>query len=319
MEATDIAHRTLDDAGLSAAGWWPEPYVRVAYDTSIMGVHHDGTGERAVLRVALNDDAATGLRREISALETVRLAMPGTWRSVVPLVLACDRDASRPWALESRCEGQDARAALTDPPRLEQLLDEVAARMGALYTASAHRIEVDDAQLLRLVDAPIAATEAMPKPHGVLATTPDLGNIRRELTDALAGRELTMSLTHGDLWLGSIVWQPATNEVTGIVDWRRARVGPPVIDLAHLLCTTRALRERRELGDVVCDVLRVGDWRPAEKHRLAAAPGAEELAPRTIVLLAWLRHVYDKSELGNRLRTHDLWRAHNVQRVLETL
>src|SRR5436190_10401836 len=146
----------------------------------------------------------------------------------------------------------------------------------------------------------------MPKTHGMLPTTPDLGAIRRELTDALFGRELTMSLTHVDLWLGSVVWQPATNEVTGIVDWRRARVGPPVVDLAHLTCTTRALRERRELGDVVRDVLRADGWRPAEERRIAAAPGSSELTPRTIVLLAWLRHVYAKSESGNRFHAHDL-------------
>jgi O-antigen/teichoic acid export membrane protein/Ser/Thr protein kinase RdoA (MazF antagonist) len=318
-ETTEIAHHTLEDTGLMAAGWWPEPYVRVAHGTSIIGVHHHDTGEHAVLRVALNDEATTSLRREITALETVRLAMPGTWRPIVPLVLASDPDAPHPWALETRCDGQDARRALADPPRLEQLLDEVATRLSVLYRASAQRIEVDDAQLARLVGAPIAATEAMPAPHGMLATAPDLGAIRRELTDGLLGRELTMSLTHGDLWLGSIVFQPATNEVAGIVDWRRARVGPPVVDLAHLMCTTRALRERRELGDVVRDVLRARGWQPAEDRRIAAAPGSSELSPRIIVLLAWLRHVYDKSERGNRFRTHDLWRTHNVQRVLESL
>jgi O-antigen/teichoic acid export membrane protein/aminoglycoside phosphotransferase (APT) family kinase protein len=317
--ATEIARHTLEQAGLTAAGWSPEPYVRVADGTSVIGVHSTDTGQRAVLRVALNDDAGEGLRREVSALETVRLAMPATWRPVVPFVIACDTDAPRPWALESRCDGQDARRALADPPRLERLLDEVATRVGELYRASAQHVEVDDAQLARLVEAPIAATEALPRPHGMLAATPDLGAIRRELTDALLGRELTMSLAHGDLWLGSVVWQPATNEVTGIVDWRRARVGPPVVDLAHLACTTRALQERRELGDVVREVLHADRWRPAEERRIAAAPGFSELSPRTIVLLAWLRHVYDKSERGNRFRAHDLWRTHNVQRVLENL
>ncbi len=87
----------------------------------------------------------------------------------------------------------------------------------------------------------------------------------------------------------------------------------------HLVCTTRALVERTELGAVVRGVLADGGFRDRESELIQAAPGADELSSRTAVLLMWLRHVHGYTRHSAGTRPSDVWVSHNVHQVLESV
>ena len=131
---------------------------------------------------------------------------------------------------------------------------------------------------------------------------------------------MTAGFVHGNLWLGNVVCAEADGQVTGIVNWERCRMDLPVVELMHLVCTTRALVERRELGAVVRDVLGRGGLpgrgSPADRRAL---PGADELSTRTAVLLMWLRHVHGYTRHTAGTRPSDVWVSHNVHQVLESV
>ncbi len=74
-----------------------------------------------------------------------------------------------------------------------------------------------------------------------------------ELRSELTGCTATAARVHGNLWLGNVLCSPEDGRVTGIVNWERSRTDLPVVDVMHLVCTTRALVEHRELGAVVRD------------------------------------------------------------------
>ncbi len=64
-------------------------------------------------------------------------------------------------------------------------------------------------------------------------------------------RNMVPILTHGDYWIRNILFDRVTGEVTGIIDWERARLdGIPGFDALHLAMTS--LSERK--GDI-CDYL----------------------------------------------------------------
>jgi hypothetical protein len=108
--------------------------------------------------------------------------------------------------------------------------------------------------------------------------------------------------------------------VTGILDWEQAQLGdPPQLDIVQFLLSVRMLVQRQELGDVVRDLLDEHTWSEQELHLLKRAqeslPG-DPLDSRTLLLLAWLRHVTDNLRKSTHYATQWLWTAKNIERVL---
>ncbi|MDX6664871.1 MAG: hypothetical protein QOG68_1077, partial [Solirubrobacteraceae bacterium] len=92
------------------------------------------------------------------------------------------------------------------------------------------------------------------------------------------------------------------SKVSAIVDWELSREpAPRELDLYHLLITTRAAVEQRELGDVVAAIL--GD-------RTLTRP------VRTFTLLAWLHHLAANIEKSNRYGLSRRWIRGNLDPVL---
>ena len=65
--------------------------------------------------------------------------------------------------------------------------------------------------------------------------------------------------------------------------------------------------------------LRGDTWKPWERHLLgeSAMPEHELAAPRTLVLVTWLHHISANLAKAERYRRARVWRAANVDRVLE--
>jgi O-antigen/teichoic acid export membrane protein len=317
--AARAARDVLDGAGLADAGWRTDGGIDATEQSFTSAVHNSRTDARAMFRVAFGSASAEEIEDEIIAINTLIQAVPEYWRDKMPGILGSNVDTFPVWLLEDRRNGEDGRTALADPHKIVSILRDASTQLSELYEFQRRTVPINERQCGRFIDAPIAAMRALGPTKGLLGAEDDLHAMQEELHDALAGREITMSLAHGDLWLGSIWWHPADERLACVVDWRRASIGPPVLDVAHLWCTTRALAERRELGDIVREMLAGGEWSPGARLVVATAPGWDEMSFRTVVLLAWLRHIYNKTTRGRPFRASELWLAHNVQRVVENL
>ena len=307
----------IEMSGLESQGWTRAGVAAVC--DGVQNVVVTNGGRRALLRVALDDDGIAALTREVAAIESTRLAVTGEVRNLLPEIIDADMTTRRVWALEQRPSSTDGRYALKDPRSLSALFGDAVERLRDLYVQTSTTVTVDGRLFGRLVEGPLAAACTLPVEQHRLGSPAGLGRTHRDLADSLVGREMTTARTHGNLWLGALRWDQASASLRCITDWRQSLMQPPVVDVAHLLCTTRALRERRELGDVVRNVLDTGCWPAADEAILAATPGADELDARTVVLMMWLRHVCDQTNRGNRFGTRDVWRTHDAQSAVEYL
>ncbi len=136
-----------------------------------------------------------------------------------------------------------------------------------------------------------------------------LSRLGDELRRTLTGRDVRTCVTHGDLWPANMLFETDGSTVTGVVDWERSSWhGNAGVDMMHLLITTRASAERRELGPIVRELLESesGDHEP-----LCGGPFPE----RTALILAWLHHVAGNAV--SRKRVSRLWARRNIDPVLE--
>jgi hypothetical protein len=93
----------------------------------------------------------------------------------------------------------------------------------------------------------------------------------------------------------------------------------PQLDLALLLLSTRVLVQRRELGDVIRDLLKSDRWEPHEQTLLDEAYSAspsDSIEMRPLVLLTWLRHVASNLSKSSYYVKHRLWINKNINGVL---
>lgn len=313
--ARQSAERAFAISGLADSGWTVGPFEEHTRGVCRAAAANTTTGERATFKAAVDATGPEKLAREVGALASIGDEAGPRFCAILPRVVASDAQAS--WSLVRAPEGDDA--SRLDATAGRAVAVDVAARMIELYTSSTSMGGVGDEYLSSVVDAPLLATEALHVTRVALLHEPgQLRDLRAELHRELSGRDLTIARTHGNLWLGSITIDGA-HEIAGIVDWYRSALEPPVLDVAHLLTTTRALATGRELGAVVREVLERGAWEQDDLEVIRAVPGADELGVRTTLLLVWLRHIGDKITRRGRLGTQEVWLAHNVHEVLESL
>jgi len=287
-----------------------------------------GGPARALLRLADGEAARAGLAAEADVLARLdRTPALADWRSLVPEVLGTGVHERWQYVLETVLPGRTLRLH-ADPRRREHQLRAVVAAIAPLHAATFAVETVTPGLVERWVDRRIrsAAELLLPGP-GERAGRDRLVGLQAELWATMGGRRVRTALVHGDLWAGNILvdgseetarhdgGQPSA-AITGIVDWDSATEHElPAHDLLHLLLYGRRRLERRPLGHVVADVLRLG-LRPEERALLEPhlAPGLSE---RVLVLLYWLRFV----EMNERrqplaVRTGRAWRVDNVESVL---
>ena len=293
-------------AALTGGQWRCERVLRTVTDVSVCTVREPG-GRTGVLKVATAPGAIAGLRRERAVLERLSAdARLGAWRTLLPVPLDGGDAGPGAFLLTSRLPGTDAAMLPVAGGRL------TAAAFGAM--SPLHRLDrtarrVDDSLLERWVNLPAERIRrALPSCDSVQRLT-------EVLRGELAGRSLTLGWAHGDLHPGNLLVS-AAGQVTGIVDWGEASERDlPVLDLAFWLLAADAAGQQREFGERVAARLSHGRvWTPAETRRLDGA--TDGLADgRTVLLLAWLRHV--ASNLANTNCAENVpWLRRNIVAVL---
>jgi len=309
-----LARETLRASGLAARGWEPLDGGTVGADVYTLRVRAPADSP-AVLKIATTAYGIGALRQRVAAARAVLAVAPPGWAGIVPEPF--DSDPTGDWSLERLVAGVDGRSAVTQAETRDAVLDDVVRCMTTLYRATAGLTVVDEEMLDAHVDRPLSAPRLLGTNElRAFADAKSLARARVELREALAGRTLTTAVVHGNLWLGNVLWTPETAAVSGIVDWVSTARGFPVVDIAHLLCSTRALVEGREIGAVVGDVLANDAWPERDAARLRSVPGAGEISIRSVILLAWIQHVAGKA--GGAYAS-DVWVTHNVHHVLESV
>jgi aminoglycoside phosphotransferase (APT) family kinase protein len=295
-------------AALSGGDWRQERALRTVTDTSVYTV--SGPRGEAVLKVTDTDSGLAGLRREGDVLRQLwadeRL---GDWRDMLPVPLDSGDAGSGAFLLTSRLPGQDGRDL---PPEAAGRLTAAAVDAITPLHRRTRTIRMVDQELLsNWVDQPVQLIKRVLPANGAVSHLADA------LRGDLAGRMVTLGWTHGDFHPGNLL-VGADGRVTGIVDWGEARDEDlPVLDLAFWLLTVPVPGQPRELGKRIAGRLRHQQfWTPAESRLLGRAADGGLTAGRTLLLLAWLRHVGSNLAKSDRYASNPLWQRWNVVPVL---
>jgi hypothetical protein len=110
----------------------------------------------------------------------------------------------------------------------------------------------------------------------------------------------------------------ADRRVTGIVDWGEAREHDlSALDIAFWLLTMPEQGRSRGVGGRVADRLSRGrPWTPSEERVLADTTVGDLIDGRTLLLMAWLRHVASNLAKSAQYAESPLWSRRNVVPVL---
>jgi Ser/Thr protein kinase RdoA (MazF antagonist) len=294
-------------AALSGGDWHAERALRTVTDTSVFTV--SGPRGEAVLKVTDTLSGLAGLRREGDVLRQLwadeRL---GDWRAMLPVPLDSGDAGSGTFLLTSRLPGRDGREL---PETAGRLTAAAVDAITPLHRRTRAIRMVDQALLSSWVDQPAQLIRMALPAHGAV------GRLAEALRADLAGRLVTLGWTHGDFHPGNVL-VGVGGQVTGIVDWGEAREEDlPVLDLAFWLLTVPAPGQPRELGKRIAARLRHQQfWTPAESRLLGGATDVGLPAGRTLLLLAWLRHVGSNLAKSDRYASSPLWLRWNVVPVL---
>jgi O-antigen/teichoic acid export membrane protein len=306
----------LGAAELAADEWAASDAAQSTEGVRIVSATDRADREPVVLKVATDGIGATALAHERQVLAELSVTAPPGIAGVLPAVRRAASGALS-WTVEDRLPGRDAREVLEDPGLRSLVHADVVDRMCRLYDATGRSTDVGRAP--DLLEVALEVLGSLPASRlREQADATKLAQLGSELRDELRRRPVTVARIHGNLWAGNIICDPGTRSVTGIVNWEWSGDDLPVVDVMHLLATSRALVERRELGAVVRDIVATGELGGADGALLARVPGVSELSVRSAILLAWLRHVRRRIERGPDA-AGALWMSRNVHQVLESV
>ena len=235
-------------------------------------------------------------------------ARAGEFRALAPRPLASGTAGGQAFVAETALPGTPADRGLRNGLTEERLLAAAEHAMRPLYEATALSTTVDERLLSEWVEAPMAVLRQAVQGRLGAAREEAFMRLETELRDSLLGRRVETSFVHGDLWAGNLLMDEL-GRVSGIVDWGDARVqGIARVDMLHLLLTTRAWSERKEIGDVVAELL-AGPFR-------GRTPPGSRVDARTLLLLAWLQHVGANLTKETRYGRSGRWMRRNIDPVL---
>lgn len=284
--------------------WEIQGDVPTVNDVVVCTLGPAGGAPGALLKRARGDRAGPSLINHARTLRALR-RVPGlaAWTRLVPGLLADGEVGGRAFVVESFLPGVPGSTLVDDERARDRLVRLGYMAIAPLHNATATERRVDDFLLQAWVHEPLSQLRpVLPGRPGAVAGGHAGEAVARLLRGGLVGRRLRVGRIHGDLCPANLLLTPQGDEVTGLIDWERSRPEAPVdLDVIHLMLTTRMAAEKRELGDVVAELLR-----------------ASELAPwtRTLVLLTWLHHIAANLDKAARYRRSPLWRRRNLYPVL---
>ena len=263
----------------------------------------------AVLKLARSALGATELRTQRRVLTelAIHLELDEEWRELLPRVLVFDERTDATVSVESYRPGIDLAEVLARrPTRVEELTAAALSAIAPLHRRTATFVVVDNVCLLRRwVNEPLAELTDMCR-RLVPDLVSEVDRLGTMLRQALLGRRMPVSWTHGGYTPRNVRVAGIQGPVTGIVDWGGARPGQPALIDEYLMILTASCQvERADFGAVVTERLRAGGLSDRERNALRAARDRsdadighreridERIDERVAILLTWLHHAAD--------------------------
>jgi aminoglycoside phosphotransferase (APT) family kinase protein len=304
------------------SNWCVLGLARTVNDVTVMTLGPQGHPPVALLKLPQSDSAVVSLEKHKEVLAKLRADQRlGSWRALLPALLAEGETAGNYYVVEQMKAGFDARTLLHGPDTRMRIRAAAATAIGVLHRRTATSVVVGTKMLERWVNGPISSIkDALSRSRSAHGYHRTLDRLANELHSSLMGKRLPVSWIHGDFSPGNILVTTDAGEVTGILDWDQSEPeGLPQLDLVLLFLSTRMLSQRCELGDIVKKMLNGAGWTSNEGDLLNTAqvslPG-DAVGMRELVLLAWLRHVAANLSKSTRYFGHRLWTAKNIEAVL---
>jgi hypothetical protein len=274
----------------------------------------------AVLKLSYSARGDASLQRGAAALLALATPdSPAEGAPPIPRLIAGCFEPGRTWTVETRCAGVNARALVGTTRRAADMRDSIARAISPLHRRTQEQISLSNGQVDALLRGVEFARSLPPSRHDAARYRANAEHLEQELRAAVSEVRLTTARIHGDLWVGNVMWDIEQGDVAGIIDWEASHRGVPSVEMMHLVVTTRAADDERELGAATRDLLVHEDWRPDEVDLVHGVPGGNELTLRTSLLLAWARHVHANIRKSGRYARNPMWVAHNVHQVLEAV
>ena len=299
-------------------------------DTAAFLLRSEQGPPAAVFKVARTPLRAAELRtqRRVLAELAIHQGLDEEWRELLPRILAFDERPGATVSLESYQPGMDLAEVLArSPNRVEELTAAALSAIAPLHRGTATSVVENLCSLRRWVVEPLAGLTDMCRrldPRLVPAVD-GLGTMLRQ---ALVGRRMPVSWTHGNYTPGNVRVAGVQGPVTGIVDWGQGRPGQPALIDEYLMILTASCQvERADLGTVVAERLRAGGLSARERNALCAARERadadighrERIDERIAILLTWLHHAADLWRKRTTYPNHHIWWAANVAPVLHAV
>jgi aminoglycoside phosphotransferase (APT) family kinase protein len=319
---TTVPHR----AGLPAPTTWRVAKIlRTVSEMTVAVLATPSQAGVAILKLPQSTRAAASLQRQAVVVATLRAhsALQG-WIRWLPMPLATGTVAGRFYLLEMLLPGVDGTRLQLDEQGWLTVQTAACRAISHLHQQTATTTTVEAALLQRWVEEPIATLRRL---QPALLTQAEyeqrLHRLQAELTAALRGSTVGVSWIHGDFTPGNILFDPAQQTITGLIDWELAAPDElPQLDLLQFFITTRMIRQQCEYGDVIRTLLTDHGWQEPERLLLATAqkalPGVH-LADRTLLLLCWLRHSAASVTKAEQYAHHRWWKIRNLEAVLLAL
>jgi hypothetical protein len=267
-----------------------------------------------LLKISDSPWGRTELERQATILEALHAdTRLGSWRQMVPRVMAAGPVCGAYCVLETMLPAGDGCLDLSDPDRRDRLETAAITAICELSRSTASHVAVTARETDRWVSEP------MTRVRGVVgdADRRILREMEAVLSAQVAGRRVATGWVHGDFHPANILCD-ADGSIVGIVDWCAAQGdGMVVLDVVNLLLSTEMSARRQQLGTVVSLWLRQ-DGSPAllRLQSVQQSLDCDPIEARTLILLAWLRHVAQFIATEPPGVISPLWTHRNVRSVL---
>ena len=289
--------------------WTVRHVVRTVTDRGVVMLGPVGQPVIAVLKMAHTPQAILSLQRNNAALKLLHAdERLGSWRTLIPTLLAEGVVHGYHYAIEQAMPGCNAQGLLNDSVLGPRLQLSAAKAINQIHEATSSVITVGEEIFERWVGVHLRVlrywNESLPS---AMRNRPAIETLASQLRQSLFGLSLSASWIHGDFWCANLLVTPDGSAITGFLDWDLAAADDlPQLDQVQLLISTRKILRGREIGSIMVELLKGGSWLPYEQAILDGAklPG-DTVDLRTLLLLTWLRDV--ATNLTESARYPDKW------------
>jgi hypothetical protein len=307
----------------AASRWQVQRMLPTLSESVVVLVGPPGQGPDVIVKVAGGPDGNGPLEHEKGALRALHAdSRLERLHHLIPVMRDEGVLEGRQYLVETVVQGVAADSVLRAGARNGETLAAAARTIAALHDATRSEPEpLDERALERWIDEPVAVIGGVTayRPHAG-ASSAALARVSEAAHQAFIGKAVARSWVHGDYVPANIFVTPDGRRVAGIVDWEAAVPdGLPHLDVVDLLLSTRVLARRRELGQVVRELLTEPRLDDSERAALELAwqdlPG-DSLDLRSLILLCWLQVASATLVRSDRYQRSRLWLALNVESVL---